>query len=119
MPATSISRTADQATEAHEPHLEANGPLSTVATMSAFEQQRVLWQHSDLVADHMANHFSRRSPHLAAKYSANKTPRSDALAVLKRVSDTPVRAATRPASRRLLWPSGRVSVGGDRIGGTI
>ena len=42
-------------------------PLETIAAASPAEQDRLLWQHSDLVADHMANDFARRTPHLAAK----------------------------------------------------
>src|ERR1700733_2663928 len=44
----------------------AEGALSSIASLSSDEQKRMLHQHSDLIADHMANHFSRQSPHLAA-----------------------------------------------------
>ena len=42
------------------------GPLATIADVSPCEQDRLLWEHGEAVADHMANHFSRRTPHLAA-----------------------------------------------------
>jgi glycosyltransferase XagB len=48
------------------PDPRAADPLSMIAGAPAAEQDRLLWEHSDLVADHMANHFSRRTPHLAA-----------------------------------------------------
>ena len=43
------------------------GPLATIADVSPCEQDRLLWEHGEAVADHMANHFSRRTPHLAAR----------------------------------------------------
>jgi glycosyltransferase XagB len=52
--------------EAREPGAYAAGPLRAITSMSASEQDRVLWEHGDLIADHMANDFSRRAPHLAA-----------------------------------------------------
>jgi glycosyltransferase XagB len=42
------------------------GPLATIADVSSGEQDRLLWEHGEAVADHMANHFSRLRPHLAA-----------------------------------------------------
>jgi cellulose synthase/poly-beta-1,6-N-acetylglucosamine synthase-like glycosyltransferase len=42
-------------------------PLSAIAAVPPSEQDRLLREHSDTVADHMANHFSRRAPHLAAR----------------------------------------------------
>jgi len=41
-------------------------PLSAIAAAPPGEQDRLLRQHGEAVADHMANHFSRRTPHLAA-----------------------------------------------------
>ena len=43
------------------------GPLATIADVSPCEQDRLLAEHGEAVADHMANHFSRRAPHLAAR----------------------------------------------------
>ena len=43
------------------------GPLATIADVSPSEQDRLLREHGEAVADHMANHFSRRTPHLAAR----------------------------------------------------
>ena len=43
------------------------GPLATIADVSPCEQDRLLREHGEAVADHMANHFSRRAPHLAAR----------------------------------------------------
>jgi glycosyltransferase XagB len=67
MSATSITAAKDQAMAVEEPGLTGGNPLSTIATVSPAEQDWLLWEHGDRVADHMANHFSRRAPHLAAK----------------------------------------------------
>jgi hypothetical protein len=42
------------------------GPLAAIAAVPSGEQDRLLWEHGEAVADLMANHFSRRAPHLAA-----------------------------------------------------
>jgi glycosyltransferase XagB len=42
------------------------GPLATIADVPSGEQDRLLREHGEAVADHMANHFSRLRPHLAA-----------------------------------------------------
>jgi cellulose synthase/poly-beta-1,6-N-acetylglucosamine synthase-like glycosyltransferase len=42
-------------------------PLRSIADVPAAEQDRLLWEHGEAVADHMANHFARRTPHLAAR----------------------------------------------------
>jgi glycosyltransferase XagB len=47
-----------------DPHL--GGPLATIADVPSGEQDRLLREHGETVADHMANHFSRLRPHLAA-----------------------------------------------------
>ena len=41
--------------------------LGAIADVSPCEQDRLLAEHGEAVADHMANHFSRRAPHLAAR----------------------------------------------------
>ena len=41
--------------------------LSAIAAVPPREQDRLLAEHGEAVADHMANHFSRRAPHLAAR----------------------------------------------------
>ena len=45
---------------------DPDSPLGTIAAGSSAEQDRLLGEHGEVVADHMANHFSRRAPHLAA-----------------------------------------------------
>lgn len=67
MSVTSMSPIVDGAVPGHPPARVSPDPLSMIAGASAAEQDRLLVEHSDLVADHMANHFSRRTPHLAAK----------------------------------------------------
>ena len=42
-------------------------PLAAIADVPSSEQDRLLAEHGEAVADHMANHFSRRAPHLAAR----------------------------------------------------
>jgi cellulose synthase/poly-beta-1,6-N-acetylglucosamine synthase-like glycosyltransferase len=42
-------------------------PLAAIAAVPAAEQDRLLQEHSEAVADHMANHFARQAPHLAAR----------------------------------------------------
>jgi glycosyltransferase XagB len=49
------------------PDPEPGDPLSTIAAVPHSEQDRLLAEHGEAVADHMANHFSRRAPHLAAR----------------------------------------------------
>jgi len=41
-------------------------PLAAIAAEPAAVQDRLLAEHTDAVADHMANHFGRQAPHLAA-----------------------------------------------------
>ena len=41
--------------------------LGAIAAVPSSEQDRLLAEHGEAVADHMANHFSRRAPHLAAR----------------------------------------------------
>jgi glycosyltransferase XagB len=41
--------------------------LGAIADVPSSEQDRLLAEHGEAVADHMANHFSRRAPHLAAR----------------------------------------------------
>ena len=53
------------ASRAVDPHQA--GPLATIADVPSSEQDRLLAEHGEAVADHMANHFSRRAPHLAAR----------------------------------------------------
>ena len=48
------------------PDPQPGNALSAIADVPACEQDRLLAEHSEAVADHMANHFSRRTPHLAA-----------------------------------------------------
>jgi cellulose synthase/poly-beta-1,6-N-acetylglucosamine synthase-like glycosyltransferase len=48
------------------PDPKPNDPLRAIAAVPPSEQDRLLWEHGDAVADHMSNHFSRRTPHLAA-----------------------------------------------------
>ena len=40
--------------------------LGAIADMPSSEQDRLLREHGEAVADHMANHFARLRPHLAA-----------------------------------------------------
>jgi glycosyltransferase XagB len=42
-------------------------PLAGIAGVPPAEQDRLLVEHGEAVADHMANHFARRAPHLAAR----------------------------------------------------
>ena len=44
-----------------------DNPLATIAGVPSCEQDRLLRKHGEAVADHMANHFSRLRPHLAAR----------------------------------------------------
>jgi len=48
-------------------HDQTTDPLSAIADAPPAEQDRLLWEHGDAVADHMANHFAHRTPHLAAR----------------------------------------------------
>ncbi len=48
------------------PDPQADNPLAAIAAVPSGEQDRLLHEHTDEIADHMANHFSRRAPHLAA-----------------------------------------------------
>jgi glycosyltransferase XagB len=41
-------------------------PLGAIADVPSSEQDRLLREHGEAVADHMANHFARLRPHLAA-----------------------------------------------------
>src|SRR5919204_5460745 len=49
------------------PNPDPGNLLGSMATRSPSEQARLLQEHGEVVADHMANHFARRTPHLAAK----------------------------------------------------
>ena len=49
------------------PDDQSADPLRAIADVPAAEQDRLLWQHGEAVADHMANNFARRAPHLAAR----------------------------------------------------
>ena len=64
VPGTSTITEQSGACRGPDPHRE--DPLNTIAAMSTCEQDRLLAEHGEVVADHMAYHFSRRSPHLAA-----------------------------------------------------
>ncbi len=46
---------------------QPDDPLGAIADVPSSEQDRLLAEHGEAVADHMANHFSRRAPHLAAR----------------------------------------------------
>jgi glycosyltransferase XagB len=48
------------------PDRQPGDPLRAIAAVPPAEQDRLLVEHGEAVADHMANHFSRRAPHLAA-----------------------------------------------------
>jgi hypothetical protein len=65
-PVLSTATIAEQPGACRGPDFHRGNPLNTIAAMSSCEQDRLLVEHSEVVADHMANHFSRRSPHLAA-----------------------------------------------------
>ena len=67
MSMTSMSPITGTAVGDRAPDPRPADPLSLIGGAPTAEQDRLLWEHSDLVADHMANHFSRRTPHLAAK----------------------------------------------------
>ena len=67
MSVTSMSPITGTAVGDRAPDPRPADPLSLIGGAPTAEQDRLLWEHSDLVADHMANHFSRRTPHLAAK----------------------------------------------------
>jgi len=62
--APSISAITEQSGAYRGP--DPDSPLGTIAAGSPAEQDRLLGEHGEVVADHMANHFSRRAPHLAA-----------------------------------------------------
>ena len=49
------------------PDPDPGNALATIAGAPPGEQDRLLRQHGEAVADHMANHFSRRAPQLAAR----------------------------------------------------
>ena len=49
------------------PDPQPGNALSAIAAVPPREQERLLAEHGEAVADHMANHFSRRAPHLAAR----------------------------------------------------
>ena len=49
------------------PDPEPGDPLAAIAAVPAREQDRLLAERGEAVADHMANHFARRAPHLAAR----------------------------------------------------
>jgi hypothetical protein len=49
------------------PPPDPGNPLAAIADVPSREQDRLLWQHGEAVADHMADHFARRPPHLAAR----------------------------------------------------
>ena len=66
MSETSSVTITGQRPEGREPGAHTDDPLSGIDSMPAAEQDRLLWEHGELVADHMANDFSRRAPHLAA-----------------------------------------------------
>jgi glycosyltransferase XagB len=65
-PVLSTTTIAEQPGACRGPDFHPGNPLNTITAMSSCEQDRLLVEHSEAVADHMANHFSRRSPHLAA-----------------------------------------------------
>ena len=67
MSAPTISTITEQSDAYRGPDLDPDSPLSMIAAMSSCEQDRLLGEHGEAVADHMANHFSRRAPHLAAR----------------------------------------------------
>ncbi len=52
------------------------GPLATIAEVPSGEQDRLLREHGEAVADHMANHFARRAPHLAASSGLTRWQRA-------------------------------------------
>jgi glycosyltransferase XagB len=67
MSVTSMSPSVGSAGAERPPAVVSPDPLSMIAGVPTAEQDRLLVEHSDLVADHMANYFSWRTPHLAAK----------------------------------------------------
>ncbi len=62
--APSISAITEQSGAYRGP--DPDSPLGTIAAGSSAEQDRLLGEQGEVVADHMANHFSRQAPHLAA-----------------------------------------------------
>jgi glycosyltransferase XagB len=58
----------------------AGGPLAAIADVPPGEQDRLLREHGEAVADHMANNFARLRPHLAAKSGFARWQRAAGLA---------------------------------------
>jgi hypothetical protein len=54
--------------------------LGAIAGVPPSEQDRLLWEHGEAVADHMANHFARRKRHLAASSGFARWQRAAAVA---------------------------------------
>jgi glycosyltransferase XagB len=67
MSATALSTLNDQPITTGLADVDTEVLLSTMHTLPPAEQDEMLWQHGEPVADQMANEFSRRLPHLAAK----------------------------------------------------
>ena len=66
MSVPSIPQVAEQSGACRGPDPDPGHRLGTMAAMSSSEQNRLFGEHGEVVADYMANHFSRRTPHLAA-----------------------------------------------------
>jgi len=58
------------------PDPQPDNPLSTIAAMPPLDQDRLLRERTEEVADHMANNFSRKTPHLAASSGFSRWQRA-------------------------------------------
>ena len=67
MPVQSIPAIPVPPGDGRRPDPQPGNALSAIAAVPPREQDRLLVQHGEAVADHMANHFARRAPHLAAR----------------------------------------------------
>ena len=56
------------------------GPRAMIAEVPSGEQDRLLREYGEAVADHMANHFAQRAPHLAAKSGFTRWQRAAGVA---------------------------------------